>query len=119
MKLIPSTLIVIAAAALSFHGLVAEEAQNAPVSIFNGKDLTGWNTPEDNIWWKVEDGAIVCQSVSPELKGSSLWTEKEYKDFVVELEFKFDGKGDTGVHLRTEKQQIQIGISGSLKRDLT
>ena len=28
-------------------------------SIFNGKDLTGWKVPKDNIWWTVADGAIV------------------------------------------------------------
>jgi len=90
----------------------------AAVPIFNGKDLTGWKVPADNIWWKVIDGAIVCES-GPKQKGSNLWTEKEYKDFILEAEFKFDGTGDTGFHLRTESQQMQIGISGSLKRDMT
>jgi hypothetical protein len=37
----------------------------------------------------------------------------------VELEFKFgEGVIDSGVHLRNQ-DQIQIGISGSLKRDMT
>ena len=31
----------------------------------------------------------------------------------------FEGKIDSGVFLRHEKDQIQIGISGSLKRDMT
>ncbi|MFT4551344.1 MAG: hypothetical protein ACI8XO_000766 [Verrucomicrobiales bacterium] len=96
---------------------VAKEGK-AAVSIFNGEDLTGWKAPKGNTWWKVVDGAIVCQS-GPKKKGSNLWTEKEYTDFVLEAEFRFDGKGDTGIHLRTEKQQMQIGISGSLKRDMT
>ena len=49
-------------------------------------------------------------------KGSVLWTEKNYKDFEIDLEFRFvDGTIDSGIHLRNS-DQIQIGISGSLKR---
>ncbi|MEX2577868.1 MAG: DUF1080 domain-containing protein [Verrucomicrobiales bacterium] len=86
--------------------------------IFNGKDLDAWVVPENNIWWLVEDGVMQVRS-GPEKKGSILWTKKDYEDFVVELEFKFgEGVVDSGVHIRNE-DQIQIGISGSLKRDMT
>ena len=48
-------------------------------------------------------------------KGSVLWTEKEYQNFEVNLGFRFvDGTIDSGIHLRNS-DQIQIGISGSLK----
>ena len=87
-------------------------------SLFNGKDFTGWKLPENNIWWQVVDGAIVVEN-GPKKKGSTLWTTKSFEDFEVELDFKFDGTGDSGVFLRNERQQIQIGISGSLKRDMT
>ncbi len=86
--------------------------------IFNGKDLAGWKVPENNIWYLVEDGILKIRS-SPDQKGSVLWTEKEYADFVVELDFRFvSGTIDSGVHVRGD-DQIQIGISGSLKRDMT
>jgi hypothetical protein len=88
------------------------------IELFNGKDLVGWVVPKNNLWWKVVDGTIVAQS-DPKKKGSILWTERSFTDFLVELEFRFDGKGDSGVFLRDSKQQIQIGISGSLKRDMT
>ena len=87
-------------------------------SLFNGKDFTGWKVPKDNIWWSVVDGAIVAKS-GPRKRGSNLWTEKHYADFDMSCEFRFDGKGDSGVFLRDGGQQIQIGISGSLKRDMT
>jgi len=49
-----------------------------------------------------------------------LWTDKDYKDFIIQMDFKFgDGTIDSGIFIRTEKQQIQIGESGSLKRDMT
>jgi len=88
-------------------------------SIFNGADFAGWVVPKDNIWWEVRDGIISATS-GPKKKGSILWTEKSYRDFVIDLEFRFgEGTIDSGIFLRTEKQQVQIGISGSLKRDMT
>ena len=89
------------------------------VSIFNGTDLTGWKVPEDNIWWKAEDGILKVKS-GPNRKGSTLWTEKQYANFVMEFEFKLgEGTVDSGIYVRNSNEQIQIGISGSLKRDMT
>ncbi len=92
-------------------------AQAAPQPIFDGKTLTGWKITgsED---WTVQDGAIQGQN-GPKKKGSILWTEKEYTNFVFQCAFKYEGKIDSGVFLRHENDQIQIGISGSLKRDMT
>lgn len=92
-------------------------AQAAPQPIFDGKTLTGWKITgsED---WTVQDGAIQGQN-DPKKKGSILWTEKEYTNFVFQCAFKYEGKIDSGVFLRHENDQIQIGISGSLKRDMT
>ncbi|WP_339711725.1 DUF1080 domain-containing protein [uncultured Kriegella sp.] len=86
---------------------------------FNGKNLKGWVAPENNTWWSVQDGLLVAKS-GPEQKGSILWTKKVYGDFVIAADFLFgEGTIDSGIFIRTEKQQIQIGISGSLKRDMT
>ena len=86
---------------------------------FNGKNLKGWVIPENNIWWSAQDGVITTKN-GPDKKGSILWTKKSYTDFVVELDFKFvSGTIDSGIFLRNDKQQIQLGISGSLKRDMT
>lgn len=88
-------------------------------SIFNGKDLTGWKAPVDNIWWTAKDEVLSVKS-GPHKKGSVLWTEKEYQNFVMEFEFKFGSAHvDSGIFLRHPNEQIQIGISGSLKRDMT
>ena len=88
-------------------------------SAFNGKNLKGWVAPENNIWWSVENGILRAKS-GPDKKGSILWTDKEYTDFVIETDFRYDeGTVDTGIFLRNDKEQIQMGISGSLKRDMT
>ncbi len=88
-------------------------------SAFNGRDFSGWKVPKNNRWWKAENGILSATS-GPKKKGSILWTEKKYRDFVIELDFRFgEGTIDSGVFLRTTNQQVQLGISGSLKRDMT
>ena len=86
---------------------------------FNGKNFKKWELPQNNIWWTVKDGVIHAKS-GPKKKGSILWTKKEYENFVFEADFLFgEGTIDSGIFIRTDKQQIQLGISGSLKRDMT
>ncbi|MEO1863165.1 MAG: DUF1080 domain-containing protein [Verrucomicrobiia bacterium] len=89
--------------------------------IFNGKDLSGWEVPDGNDeagWYKAVEGVLKIQSGSKK-KGSILWSKKKYRNFVVEFEFRMgEGRVDSGMHVRT-KDQIQIGISGSLNRDMT
>ena len=95
--------------------------QPQPKSIFNGKDFTGWEVPKGNEaagWYKAVDGVLKIEN-GPKKKGSILWTKKKYRDFIMTFEFRFgEGVVDSGVHVRN-RDQIQIGISGSLKRDMT
>jgi len=104
---------------LSLVGGVFGQPQPAP--IFNGKDLAGWVVPKGNEaagWYKAVDGVLKIQN-GPKKKGSILWTKKKYRDFIMQFEFRFgEGVVDSGVHVRNA-DQIQIGISGSLKRDMT
>lgn len=94
-------------------------AQSSMKSIFNGKNLKKWTVPENNIYWTAQDGILSVRN-GPNKKGSILWTKKKYQNFEMELDFKMgDGTVDSGVFIREEKLQIQIGESGSLKRDMT
>ncbi len=88
--------------------------------IFNGKNLKGWVLPSnDNGNWTAGDGILYVKS-SADKKGSILWTEKKYTNFIISADFMMiEGTVDSGIFLRSENDQIQIGISGSLKRDLT
>jgi Domain of Unknown Function (DUF1080) len=87
--------------------------------IFNGKSLKGWVVPDSNIWWTADRGILHVKS-SAAKKGSILWTKKNYDNFVFQTEFLMgDGTVDSGIFLHSENDQIQIGISGSLKRDMT
>jgi len=86
-------------------------------SIFNGRDLTGWRTPAEP-YWKVVDGVLVGANDAAK-KGSMLYTEKAYGDVVVEGEVRWHGEIDSGFMLRKPEVQVQIGVSRSLKRDMT
>ena len=68
--------------------------------------------------WSVKDGVITGLNV-PEKKGSNLWTKVSYKDFTLTGEVRYKNPIDSGVFIRQEGDQIQMGISGSLKRDMT
>ena len=59
------------------------------VSLFNGRDLTGWVAPEgDNGHWKVVNGVIDYDARS-EAKGSkNLVSREEYRDFVLKLDWR-------------------------------
>ena len=67
------------------------------ISLFNGKDLTGWKIPEgDNGHWKVVDGVIDydAKSESREELGwgeKSLQSEKIFKNYQLRVEWRFKG----------------------------
>ncbi|MCS1409051.1 MAG: hypothetical protein M2R45_02230 [Verrucomicrobia subdivision 3 bacterium] len=103
--------------ALSIASSVALASELTPA--FNGHNFNGWKVPENNIWWTAKSGIMKLQSGTNK-KGSTLWTKKEYGNLIMEFDFKMGhGTVDTGIYVRTKREQIQIGISGSLKRDMT
>lgn len=71
-----------------------EKAEGGFVSIFNGKDFTGWAGPLDN--YEIVDGAIRCKKG----KGGTIFTKESYADFVVRFEFKLPPGGNNGLALR-------------------
>ncbi len=85
------------ALALSLNAFGAE----GWIDLFNGKDLAGWVQRGGKAKYTVEDGAIVGSTVL-KTPNSFLCTEKEYGDFVLELEFKVDPVLNSGVQIRSE-----------------
>ncbi len=72
------------------------------VSLFNGRDLSGWQAGPAS-QWTVEDGVIALRGRSDgkEHNGDYLWTKETYGDFVLELEFRVPERANSGVFLRT------------------
>ena len=76
----------------------AQAAEKPWVSLFDGKDLSGWkaNGAEK---WVVDDGAILGQSTVG--KYGYLTTEKTYRNFNLRLRFKCETDGNSGVFTRS------------------
>jgi len=79
------------------------EVEEGFTSIFNGKDLTGWDGKPG--WWTVEDGALTAES-TPEkpckLCNYLIWEGDKPADFELLAEFKLSGKGNSGIQIRSE-----------------
>lgn len=97
--------------------LLLQAANAEPEKVFNGKDLDGWRI-QGAPYWAASEGILKGES-DEKMLNSVLWTTKDYRDFAMSFEFRYDGDVDSGVFLRTENDQIQIGVSRSLKRDMT
>ncbi len=63
-------------------------------SVFNGKDLDGWQGAAEN--YEVVDGTIQCKQGH----GGVLHTKDEYADFVARVEFKLPAGGNNGLAIR-------------------
>jgi hypothetical protein len=71
--------------------------------LFNGKDLTGWVTPDNKGLFSVEDGEIVGRSKEKELKKNEfLVTDKPYADFILKAKVKFKN-GNSGIQFRSDR----------------
>lgn len=99
----------------------AAEPKFAP--LFDGKDLSSFKVEADSkTFWRVENGVLVGENDAA-LKGNYLWTQKSYADFVIEFDVRWTSttpRGiDTGLEMRSPKIQLQLGVSSSLKVDMT
>jgi hypothetical protein len=64
-------------------------AQGEFRSLFNGRDLSGWVLPEgDGGHWKVIDGIIDYDAMSESPGDKNLWTEEEFGDFVLQVDWR-------------------------------
>jgi len=76
------------------------------VSLFNGKDLSGWEIYGTEKWY-VEDGLLICES-GPDAEYGYLATNNTYKDFELTLEFKQHADGNSGVFFRSSIEGTKI-----------
>ena len=74
--------------------------------IFNGKNLDGWTIHGTEKWY-VQDGELVCESGADKQYGY-LSTVKPYKNFVLELRFKLEANGNSGVFIRSGIEGTKI-----------
>jgi hypothetical protein len=74
--------------------------------LFNGKNLDGWQVHGTEKWY-VDGGELVCES-GPDKEYGYLATDKTYKDFELNLDFKQEANGNSGVFFRSSLDGTKI-----------
>ncbi len=97
MKFYQKSLLSLSLALILSTSAVAAEPW---MSIFNGKNLAGWEQKNGKAKYEVKDGAIVGTSTK-NTPNSFLCSNRMYDDFILELEFKVDPKLNSGVQIRS------------------
>lgn len=93
---------------LSTFSAMAQEIQKAPPepsgmkSIFNGKDLTGWDG--DTRLWSVQDGVIHGETTAENKANGNtflIWQDGRTQDFELRLSFRCNATNNSGIQYRS------------------
>jgi hypothetical protein len=96
-----TTKLLVLAALILGTAPIASFAQDGKwQSLFNGKDLTGWKQLNGKAKYEVANGEIVGTTVS-NTPNSFLTTEKNYGDFILEVELLVDNSMNSGIQIRS------------------
>lgn len=82
----------------------AEPKWGTPIELFNGVDLSGWETqlPDVPNGWVVRDGRLSNQT-----PGNNLVTKATFHDFKLQAEFRYPQGSNSGIYLRG-RYELQI-----------
>lgn len=88
------------------------------INLFNGENLKNWTIYGTEKWY-VEDGQLICES-GPDAGYGYLATNKYYDNFILELDFKQEANGNSGVFIRSTVDgttvsgwQVEVAPPGS------
>jgi hypothetical protein len=85
-----------------------QEKAEGWISLFDGETLNGWGTTGNAEGWKVADGCIHCTVQG----GKYLYTEEQFDNFTLAIDFKTAPKTNSGIFLRWAdlNDAVQTGI---------
>jgi lysophospholipase L1-like esterase len=90
------------------------------VSLFNGRDLTGWGERTnrfDGLKYVAKNGRVIVTTPPEGSRIQQIWTTREFaKDFVLRLEFRAGVNADSGIFIREPQLQCRdYWIAGPYK----
>jgi hypothetical protein len=98
-----------------------KNADKGFVSLFNGKDFSGWVSMGKQEAWQIKNGRIRSDGESG---GFWLRSEKKYRNFIWKVDWKISPGGNSGVYLRSAKKDLpwetgyEVQISNDPRDDL-
>lgn len=95
-------------------GTSSVQAEGEWVSLFNGKDLEGWTQRGGTATYTVEGEEIVGTSV-PNTGNSFLATNRDYENFILELDVKVDPLLNSGIQIRSKQFDTEKVWTGTGK----
>ncbi|MCH2115470.1 MAG: DUF1080 domain-containing protein [Pirellulales bacterium] len=104
--------------ALPPGSMAAGEAES--IALFNGRNLEGWVQRGGKAQYSVEGDTIVGTSVL-DTPNSFLCTDREYADFILELELKVDEGLNSGIQIRSHcfDQQVTAAFQDGQGKGVT
>ena len=86
--------------------LISTESIQAQLTLFNGENLDGWQIHGTEKWY-VENGELICES-GPDKEYGYLSTKEHFDNFELELEFKQEADGNSGVFFRSTVEGTKV-----------
>jgi Domain of Unknown Function (DUF1080)/Lectin C-type domain len=89
----------------------AVAAEGGWISLFNGKDLTGWEIdsgPKDS--WQVTDRQLVVRGPGNYRKSGFILTERDYAEFILRFEFRPSPGTNSGVAFWAQPRETFQGL---------
>jgi len=115
----PKSTILILAAFVTLYGLMngAASATEGYVSLFNGKDLSGWIPVGTKDAFTIKNDAIYTTGAMP--YPSWLRSEKEYENFILHFEYQTEDwyEGGVLIHAPLDGPGSKIGLKLHLRHD--
>jgi hypothetical protein len=94
----------------SFIALSYSSSDQNFISLFNGKDLTGWRLEKPG-GFEVVDGELITRSSGA---GNDIFSEKLYGNFILRIEFLLSDVGNSGVFIRQDPSVKNSGFEVQL-----
>lgn len=109
MRLLTKLPICVFLSLICLESMAQKSADEGWISLFNGRNLEGWNQKNGEAKYTVENGEIVGTTVA-NTANSFLCTNENYGDFILELDLKVAEGMNSGIQFRSEsKSDYQNG----------
>lgn len=78
-----------------------------PLSLLNGRDLSGWTAMGDN-QWEIIEGVLTSKK-----SGANLVSNQKFDDFKLHIEFRYPKESNSGVYLRG-RYEVQVADNAGM-----